>query len=724
MMPLGGAVAAGPSGFPATYFNDESNLNMAAVAKQLGSEEVINGWFFDFYVFSAVDAFRNEDYSSFAQFRNLIEALVVRPIDGHSDLKIKLRFMQFLSQINDGDKMDVRFENGFTPLESALKTFEDICTKMDVSQKDLEQAHTSIREMVVIVCIKNEQFQKAGDMLLKYFPKGTDSAGKKKLFGDLIKRRSSTHSVIRSAAYSEFKQDMLDFVEKLYPLPEPFLAKMVAKQRQNADVGVSQQVSRVAQPACQRSFTQDRAPQNAQLCDEQTVAGNHCVLNSGENSPAGNEHRSAQPHSPAAALQLSLNRLQTVFTELAQVFSISASFAQLKEEVEKEAEEESGIDLESDELNLRLSETPVHVFLAQDKENVSVVKEGASQTDFNGWPSRADHSVDQSMEQEEKSPVDLNVSGNIMETSCSGSILAPYQARQVNSSTPESTNAHSGVSSHENSKTIPGAPVSAITVAQLVTEEDSQSSDKEAMDSQETPSPLKAGSSEDNPLSSLPTNLTPIRNKRRPASNRKSIPSEPEPASPQQPTEPENCSTPNKKASPSPSASECTPHKLHKRTSKRLHRNIESENEESIVMDSPASAKQPSYTYKRLVFALELLMTAPGQGEEWSDEDSLFGASVSTAAKRKGSSGENHGKKKVRHVLLDALNGLNMGLLLRDLFELLQKWTDEESDWVKQGVDRFGEGRWEKIKSSFPFIGRTAVNIKDRWRTMKKLKMV
>ena len=66
---------------------------------------------------------------------------------------------------------------------------------------------------------------------------------------------------------------------------------MVAKQRQNADVGVSQQVSRAAQPARQRSFTQDRAPQNAQLRNEQTVAGNHCVLNSGENSPAGNEHR-------------------------------------------------------------------------------------------------------------------------------------------------------------------------------------------------------------------------------------------------------------------------------------------------------------------------------------------------------------------------------------------------------------------------------------------------
>lgn len=31
--------------------------------------------------------------------------LVVRPIDGHADMTIKLRFMQFLSRINDGDKL-------------------------------------------------------------------------------------------------------------------------------------------------------------------------------------------------------------------------------------------------------------------------------------------------------------------------------------------------------------------------------------------------------------------------------------------------------------------------------------------------------------------------------------------------------------------------------------------------------------------------------------------
>ncbi|NXU77400.1 TERF2 factor, partial [Oreotrochilus melanogaster] len=52
---------------------------------------------------------------------------------------------------------------------------------------------------------------------------------------------------------------------------------------------------------------------------------------------------------------------------------------------------------------------------------------------------------------------------------------------------------------------------------------------------------------------------------------------------------------------------------------------------------------------------------------------------------------------------------------------LVQKWTIQESEWIKEGVKKFGEGRWKAICQQFPFQNRTAVMIKDRWRTMKKL---
>uniref|UniRef100_A0A663MUN8 Telomeric repeat-binding factor n=1 Tax=Athene cunicularia TaxID=194338 RepID=A0A663MUN8_ATHCN len=51
---------------------------------------------------------------------------------------------------------------------------------------------------------------------------------------------------------------------------------------------------------------------------------------------------------------------------------------------------------------------------------------------------------------------------------------------------------------------------------------------------------------------------------------------------------------------------------------------------------------------------------------------------------------------------------------------LAGKWTIQESQWIKEGVKKFGEGRWKAICQKYPFQNRTAVMIKDRWRTMKK----
>uniref|UniRef100_A0A8C2KKN6 Telomeric repeat-binding factor n=1 Tax=Cyprinus carpio TaxID=7962 RepID=A0A8C2KKN6_CYPCA len=49
-----------------------------------------------------------------------------------------------------------------------------------------------------------------------------------------------------------------------------------------------------------------------------------------------------------------------------------------------------------------------------------------------------------------------------------------------------------------------------------------------------------------------------------------------------------------------------------------------------------------------------------------------------------------------------------------------RKWTTEEDRKLKAGVRKYGEGKWRMILNDFEFDNRTGVNLKDRWRILKK----
>ncbi|KAL1248791.1 hypothetical protein QQF64_022109 [Cirrhinus molitorella] len=49
-----------------------------------------------------------------------------------------------------------------------------------------------------------------------------------------------------------------------------------------------------------------------------------------------------------------------------------------------------------------------------------------------------------------------------------------------------------------------------------------------------------------------------------------------------------------------------------------------------------------------------------------------------------------------------------------------RKWTEKEDRKLKAGVRKYGEGKWRMILNDFDFDNRTGVNLKDRWRILKK----
>uniref|UniRef100_A0A1A8L361 Zinc finger, DHHC-type containing 7 n=1 Tax=Nothobranchius pienaari TaxID=704102 RepID=A0A1A8L361_9TELE len=96
----------------------------------------------------------------------------------------------------------------------------------------------------------------------------------------------------------------------------------------------------------------------------------------------------------------------------------------------------------------------------------------------------------------------------------------------------------------------------------------------------------------------------------------------------------------------------------------------------------------------------QLAKEAKESKETWSDEELHFTSTRRTAA------GPGSNKSTVS----------NSGTRRR-------AWTESETEKLKEGVKKFGEGSWSKIKSFYSF-DRSNVNLKDRWRTLKKANLV
>ncbi|XP_008566118.1 PREDICTED: telomeric repeat-binding factor 2 [Galeopterus variegatus] len=194
-------------------------------------EEAVNRWVLKFYFHEALRAFRGSRYGDFRQIRDIMQALLVRPLGNEHAVSRLLRVMQCLSRIEEGENLDCSFdmEAELTPLESAINVLEMIKTEFTLTEAVVESSRKLIKEAAVIICIKNKEFEKASKILKKHMSKDPTTQKLRNDLLNIIREKNFAHPVIQNFSYETFQQKMLRFLESHLDDTEPYLLTMAKK---------------------------------------------------------------------------------------------------------------------------------------------------------------------------------------------------------------------------------------------------------------------------------------------------------------------------------------------------------------------------------------------------------------------------------------------------------------------------------------------------------------
>ncbi|XP_044199424.1 telomeric repeat binding factor a isoform X2 [Thunnus albacares] len=591
---------------------------------QTDVESIVNRWLVDYYVFLSTEFFKNEQYSDFCGIRDVLESVLVRPLESTDSMQTKIRVLQLLSRINEGERLDVSFESdeSITPLESALMLLENMSQEYvpssNIPQQDFENVCTSTKEMIVGIFIKNNRYDKAKEVLNKHFPK--PMVGKKAIFMGLISQKSKTHDVIDQMDFRRFKEEIYAFCQRLCPFTVPFLHKaakqLIDKRRTEEDNEAPEPDER----------DEPRPSSGPQINTVQLVTCKHIIIQK--------------------------SRLEAVYKALAAGLD-ERTFAQLEEEVESEEQVKTKKELphrispttrnsEQDGLFQRDSGSPMEGSPADQQPQTDAVP-----------PTRAESLL--------KSPVTLRNK-------------RPY------------------------------------TVARLVVEPDSQGSSQcttsqelEAEVTTEEPAEiLDICNKKDlqSPVTDSEVTISPQKRPRQATNTCSRTTWSKQLSSDSEEDEQHRLKTPQRKrriklASDSPSKEpgntdeicitdsslDSSPNQIPNRP---VPRTSSTPQKDPVQDPGPSSSKWK-----------QLFKNAKESKDTWNEEELLF-------RKNSGSLNESSMSNSSQR----------------------KKWTESETQRLKDGVRKFGEGAWSKIRSHYSFTGRTNVNLKDRWRTMKRLNMV
>uniref|UniRef100_H0WXM7 Telomeric repeat-binding factor n=2 Tax=Otolemur garnettii TaxID=30611 RepID=H0WXM7_OTOGA len=236
-------------------------------------EEAVNRWVLKFYFHEALRAFRGSRYGDFRQIRDIMQALLVRPLGKEHTVSRLLRVMQCLSRIEEGENLDCSFdmEAELTPLESAINVLEMIKTEFTLTEAVIESSRKLVKEAAVIICIKNKEFEKASKILKKHMSKDPTTQKLRNDLLNIIREKNLAHPVIQNFSYETFQQKMLRFLESHLDDAEPYLLTM-AKKALKSESAASSTTKEDKQPTPEPAEKPPREPAR-QLRNTPTTIG-------------------------------------------------------------------------------------------------------------------------------------------------------------------------------------------------------------------------------------------------------------------------------------------------------------------------------------------------------------------------------------------------------------------------------------------------------------------
>ncbi|XP_014846771.1 PREDICTED: telomeric repeat-binding factor 2-like isoform X1 [Poecilia mexicana] len=625
---------------------------------QVKVEEVVNRWLVEYYFSLTVEFFKNQQYADFCAIRDMLDEVLERPIESVDDMPLKIRVLQFLSRINEGEKLDVCFEpdQSKTPLESALNLLESMKANFQIPQADFDYVSTLLKEMILVIFIKNGVFDKAKAALTLYFPSPGNE--KRATLMNLICQKSNKHKVINQINFPQFRKEMLCFCQKLCPFTVPFLHK--------AALSLVESRIEVERDGAVRSDEQEEA--------------------SPSYSPQVNGFQfRSRPFRRSIFIQKS--KLEVAYKALAQCLE-EKTFSDLEQEVEEESQKRVCLSLERCTDSVRgATQNSEQEALFQRKSVSPMEASPADQmTQTGGGRQAAAGSLSKTLYTVARFVVEPDSQPSSQCTTATEDL--EVETRTTDSpQMPSPSNQELSTLQFSNSEREHSRPRRKLPRRGSNTESRASTSFIECSSDSEGESPPSGKKELEQPNESSSKQA----DRSREASEIKD----------EQQAHTNVSKSPKKRPLKwiSKSSKACDP------SSGEHVCMSDSSLDTSADVSSPDAVPQKSSTpHKDGQSKIPIKSLWRGhkniteEKETWIDEDSLFPSIKKRGSGSNESTISNSGNRR--------------------------RWTESETENLIQGVKKFGEGNWSKIKAYYSFNERTNVNIKDRWRTLKNKKVV